>query len=298
MKTKNYTIRYYIPCVGADGKQGTIAALLDKINLLPDRLGEVREAGSMIHQVRVYESSPNAKEYHAAFVRFREELPLVSTRSSTAEALPSLQHGEELIEKNHFSLFIEDNGVEIIAYQMSMEGSDITALARYFSHVAIGTPGSPTVALNEVVTGEGFSQLQAGVVKSFEFEVAKPRSKSYAPDPNDTWTKEAMDFMTKTGGTRFSGKIKTTSTKTGLMNSVKEQINLMRQSSLTKKLKVKLTEVDHVIDLFADRVFDKVSIELNKGCPDSKQLFTEIAAAKRANIGLEPYLAKGNEALE
>ncbi|WP_297572619.1 DUF6731 family protein [uncultured Deefgea sp.] len=295
MKPKNYKIRYYMPSVGADGAQGSIASLLNRIALMDDGIGSVREAGSMVHQVRVIADLSTKQEYRAAFVRFRDELPSVSKRTSCVESRPELKPDEELIEKNHFVLFVEDDGAELLAYQMSMEGSDISSLARYFTHL---TPDGVTVALHEVVKGDAFLQLQNGVVKSIEFEVAKPRSKSYAPDPNDTWTKDAIQFMNSTGATRFWGKIKTTSRTKGLINLVKEQIGFLFESNQTKKLSVRLSGVDHPIDLFADRVFDTVSVVLDKGHINSQHLYTEIGAAKRANVDLAAYLAKGDEKLD
>lgn len=295
MKTKTYTIRYYIPRVGADGKKGTIATILDKVAEMPEGIGQVREAGSMVHQVRIHDINAGKNEYRAAFVRFRDELPLVGKRSSSAETPPKLDADDEIIEKNHFSLFVDESGVEVIAYQVSMEGSDVAALARYFTFAG---GGAHAVSFDEVLTGDAFEQMQSGTLKAVEFEIAKPRKKTYAPDANDTWTSEAMKFMSNTGATRFTAKILTTSKQKGLLASIKTQIGLLLQSSQTKKLKVRLTDVDHPIDLFADRVFDKVTIELEQGRPNSTQMFTEIAAVKKANTGLEPYLAKGDEALD
>ncbi|MEN7430398.1 DUF6731 family protein [Chromobacterium sp. TRC.1.1.SA] len=295
MKTKTYTIRYYIPRVGADGKRGTVAATLDKVATMPEGVGLVREAGSMVHQVRIHNINAEKTEYRAAFVRFRDELPLVGKRSSSTETPPKLDDDDEIIEKNHFTLFVDESGVEVIAYQVSMEGSDVAALARYFTFAG---GGEHNVSFDEVLTGDALEKMKKGILKAVEFEIAKPRKKTYAPDPNDTWTSEAMQFMSSTGATRFRAKIMTTSKQKGLLANIKDQIGLLLQSTQTKKLKVKLSEVDHPIDLFADRVFDKVTIELHQGRPDSTQMFTEIATVKKANTGLEPYLVKGNEALD
>lgn len=292
--TKTYTIRYYIPRVGADGKQGTIASLLKLIADTPEKMGLIREAGSMVHQVRVHQTIP-PHIYAAYFVRFRDELPLVGQRTSPEEHPPALGPNDEVIEKNHFCLFVEDSGIEVIAYQVSMEGSDVSALARYFTHL---TGGKQTVSFDEVVTPDALSLLQNGVVKSVEYEIARPRSKAYAPNPDDTWTRDSINFMNSTGATRFKAKVLTRSKNKGLLAGVKEQIRLMMQSNQTKSLKVKLSDVDHPIDLFADRVFDKVILEIKEGRPNSDQLFGEIIAAKKACIGLEPYLATGDEALD
>lgn len=295
MKTKTYTIRYYIPRVGADGQSGSVSSILDQIAAMHEGIGAVREAGSMVHQVRIHSIESSKKEYRASFVRFRDELPLVGKRSSSAETPPKLDADDEIIEKNHFTLFVEESGLEVIAYQVSMEGSDVAALARYFTFAG---GGDETVSFDEVLTGDALEQMQNGIIKSVEFEIAKPRRKSFAPDPNDTWTPEAMKFMSNTGATRFKARILTTSKQTGLLSTIKAQIGLLLQSDQTKKLRVRLSDVDHPIDLFADRVFDKITVALEQGRPDPKQVFSEILAAKNANEGLEPYLAKGNEALE
>lgn len=293
-KTKTYTIRYYLPRVGADGKQGTIAELLQQINIAPEKVGRVRESGNMIHQVRVHKINRSGV-YSAYFVRFRDELPLVGQRHLAAEHPPSLEPNEELIEKNHFCLFVEASGIEVISYQMSMEGSDVAALARYFTHL---TGDSCTVSFDEVVNPDALQQIQNGVIKYVEYEIAKPRSKSFAPNPEDTWTPESINFMNSTGATRFKGKLLTNSKTKGLVSQVKEQIQHLLQSSQTKKLRVKISEVDHPIDLFADRIFDKITVDIKNGRPDSDQLFGEMIAAKNACIALEPYLVTGDEALD
>lgn len=292
--TKSYTIRYYIPRVGADGKQGTISSLLDAIAQTPEKIGQIREAGSMVHQIRLNQIVDNHL-YSAYFVRFRDELPLVGQRASPVEHPPALGPNDEVIEKNHFCLFVEGSGLEVIAYQVSMEGSDVSALARYFTHA---TGGKHAVKFDEVVTHDALLLLQQGVLKSVEYEIARPRSKAYAPNPEDTWTRDGINFMNSTGATRFKAKILTRSKQKGLIANVKDQIRLMLQSSQTKNLRVKLSDVDHPIDLFADRVFDKITVEIKEGRPNSAQLFGEIIAAKKVCKGLEPYLATGNEALD
>lgn len=249
----------------------------------------------MTHQVRVNSVCPEKKQYRASFVRFRDELPIVGNRVSSEEKPPKLDDGDEVLEKNHFSLFVNDNGVEIIAYQVSMEGSDVGALARYFTFAG---GGQHSVSFDEVLTGDSLQKLNQGTLKAVEFEIAKPRSRAFAPDPNDTWTSDAMKFMTSTGGTRYKVKVLTTSKDKGLIGTIKDQIGLLLKSTQTKKLTVRLSDLDHPLDLFADRVFDKITVDLKNGRPDSTQIFTEIAAAKVANIGLEPYLAKGDEALD
>lgn len=249
----------------------------------------------MVHQIRLHQVSADRREYNGYFVRFREELPLVSKRSSHIEEPPKLGPDDELIEKNHFSLFVEDNGCEVLAYQVSMEGSDAAALARYLTFIGGGTH---TVSLDDVLTSSALEMLKHGIVKSFEFEIAKPRSKSYAPDPNDTWTNEGIKHMANSEATRFRAKISTTSATKGLGGNIKNEIAHLLNSKQTKKLRVKLSDVDHPLDLFAERVFDKIAVLLNKGRPDSRQMFSEMGATKRACKGLLPYQAKGNEALD
>lgn len=295
MDSKNYTVRYYLPRFGADGKQGSVAGLFDTIMDAPSQVGPVREAGSQVHQVRLHSKSDGKGTYYGFFVRFRDEVPVVGNRFTDVEKPPVLEPDEEVIEKNHFVLFTHDCGREIIAYQMSMEGSDVSAMSRYLTFAA----GSEhTISFDEVLSTNALEQLAHGVVKSVEFEVAKPRARSFAPDPADTWTSEAMDYMGRAGATRFKAKLTTTSRKHGLLGPVKDQISLLLNSSLTKSLRVKLSDVDHPLDLFADRIYDKVNVRMTKGWPDSLQMFSEVVAVKNANVNLLPYLVNNDEALE
>lgn len=293
-KPKSYTIRYYRARFGADGKQGSLSALLQKISTDKDKIGAIREAGSMVHQIRVHQViSPT--HVNAFFVRFRDELPLVGQRTSSQEHPPKLEPNDEVLEKNHFSLFVEENGVEVVAYQVSMEGSDIRDLGRYFTQIA---GGLHVITFDEVVTADSLLLLQNGLVKSVEFEIARPRSKYFAPDPNDTWTRDSINFMNSTGATRYKAKIVTKSQTKGLIGDVKNHVIALLKSNQTKMLKVKLSDVDHPIDLFADRVFDRITVEISEGLPNSDQVFGEILAAKKVCTGLDAYLAKDNEALD
>lgn len=279
---------------GSDGKAGTLSALMEKVNGTAEKIGIIRESGDLVNQVRIHKVL-SKNTYFAYFVRFRNEIPLVSQRESSSERPPKLGPDEEVIEKNHFCLFSETLGREIVAYQTSFEGSDISALSNYFTELA---GNESTITLDEIIDPDAYKLLANGVIKSVEFQVAKPRSKSFAPDPNDTWTKEGIQFMNATGATRFNVKLATRSRTSGLRSSIKNNINLLMGSSLTKKLQVKIDEVDHPIDLFADRVFDKITIELNEGRPNPDLLFQEMVAAKKACLRLEAYLVAGDEALD
>lgn len=294
---KTYTIRYYEPKVGADAKGMTVASILDKIYDLPNHVGLLRSAGQNKLFVKINSINKEKTEYQCFFVRYRDELPIVMNTKSQVEKPPHLEIDEELVEKNHFSLFLTEAGAEFIAYQVSMEGANPSSLATYLS---FANDFQEAVSFSEVVKTDSYARILAGdsLVKSVEFEVAKPRSRSFVPDPNDTWTKESIEFMSKTGGTRFRGKVMTRTQNKGLVVAVKDSIKLLMESNMTKKLKVKLSDVAEPIDLFTDRIFDKISVPIVKGWPNSDQVFKEIRLSFYNNKDLIDYLVEDDEALD
>ncbi len=301
MKEKKYTVRYFIPRVGADGTGGTLAAFLDKIDSLPDKIGYLKDSGTQPYQVRLFTKNPlgetSGTEYCGYIVRFRDERPVIADHRSPDETILDLDYGKEVVEINHFCLFC-NSSVELLAFQVSMEGSTILDLARYFTSFSVNLGESITVSLDAVLKEEGIKQLEKGIIKSVEYAVARPRRKSYVPDANDSWTREAFEKMTESGASIYEVKISARARKNGLNSSIKDMISYLLSSAQTKKLRARVSECDHVIDLLTDRVIDFVKVPLIKGRPDKYHMFSEIKRAKMNNHDLEAYLVTGDEALD
>lgn len=295
-KTK-YLIRFYEAKLFQGDKDirfsKLLLALIKRGTPLPIR---ALIENSSDYQVRNLTSHDGGKEIRGSFVRFRQDVPMSGARTSLVEKPVTLDDGHEILEKNYFSLFIGDT-YEVIAFHQTLVGGTISGLARYFS--AIAGEGR-FVFFNDLLTAESLDELLKGtLIKHIDFRIAKPRAARFAPDPDDTWTQQGMEFMNQTGATSFQAKLSTKSPTRGLFSNIKDPLKKLLASPQTRKLKIKLSDHSDPIDLFADRIKARIDIDLKKGQPNPDQVYNAIWSAK---IKLEPsflsYFGKKYEALE
>lgn len=281
MKPKTYTIRFFAVNFGGDGKAGSVHDLLGK-HADQKTLLSAEAMGTSAFQVRQLKREGSG-QISGSFVRFRDESPLVGTRTSEDERV-ALDDHEETLEKNHFVVFKDANDVEIVGFQMSLEGGHPTSLAAYLTRIA---GEQSTISLADIPTADAMEQLMNGVVKGVAFRIAKPKKKSYQPNPEDTWTNRSIQFMESTGASTFAGSVSIRSPKKGLLNDVKQQLRFLLESPQTRSLKVKLSEVNEPIDLFMERVHEKINVTLIKGRPESTAVISGILVAKQK---VQPHL--------
>jgi hypothetical protein len=294
MSQKTYTVRFFEIRYGADGKAGSIFDFLGG-QADAGQLAEAKVMGESAFQVR-HLVRHQADRVDGAFVRFRNDALLVSSRDRVDERPLILGAHEEYIEKNHFIVFRERPGLELVAFQMSLEGGHPTSLASYLTQL---TGGNHTVSFDDILTVDAMQRLMAGTVKAVEFRVAKPRKKSFLPDPNDTWSARAFEFMSSTGATTFSGTLAIRSPVKGLVADVKQKIQQLLGSEQTRALRVKLSGDGEAIDMLAERVHRKITVPLVDRRPDTGAILAAIAATKQdVQIQLDGYFGKGDEALE
>jgi len=294
---ERFTVRYYEAKFYDDGKPKRFSDFLQKI-ISGDIALPVRSlAGdTSAFQVRGLHTVDNGQEYRGYFVRFRSQRPVIGTRESLDEKHLELKEGEEILERNYFTIFAGER-YDVIAFQVSFEGGSINALVRYLSAIAGDTA---MVSFNDILTEESLEALmKGGVIKHVEFRVAKPRAKRWQPDPEDTWTQNAIDFMNQTGGTTFQAKIATQAHNKGLLSDVGKAVKALLASSQTRKLKVKMSSTTEPIDLFADRIKDRIEVALINGQIDSTEMYKAIWASKmKIEPALAAYLDSKHETLD
>lgn len=206
-----------------------------------------------------------------SFVRFRTDIPTAGERTSDTEKQVQLDINHEIIEKVHWVLCTHNNQ-EYLTFQSSMHGGTVHAFIKYLNF-------SDTQVLyqqNDVFSQGSIESLLAGkVVKSVEFRVGAPRSKKNQPNPEDTWTSQALDFL-KDGATIFEGKVSTRSTISGLAGDAVDNIKAMLGSPTTKKLKVRVSDIDEPIDLFGDRIKGMIQVPIINGVVNSSVILLEM----------------------
>tara|TARA_R110000868_G_scaffold274395_1_gene533815 strand:- start:414 stop:1319 length:906 start_codon:yes stop_codon:yes gene_type:complete len=297
VQNKKYLIRYYQAQLYKSGKPVRLSQLMNKI-ISGDTALPVRALidQSSDFQVRGLHATDGGRTYCGCFVRFRNEIPVTGTRTSLEEKPVVLDDGHEILEKNYFVLFAGDN-YDVLVYQPTMEGGTVGGLARYFSAIAGDTM---MVSFNEILTEESLESLmKGGNVKYIDFKVAKPKAKRWKPDPEDTWTQHAIDFMNETGATSFQARVQTQSPTKGLLSDVLGPVSRLLESCQTKKLKVKLSSVVDPIDLFAERIKDKIDVVVTDGRPEASDVYKAIWASKiKMESRLVAYLGANDETLD
>ena len=294
-KSKTYRIGFYQVSFGAEARMGDLCTrLLGARN--SDLMTKALELGDTHLQLRGLTPLPDGRGVKGYIARFRDETPLTGSPADPLEKPIKLDDGDGLIERNHFIVYRERDDLEVIAYQTALEGTHITGLARYLT-LLLSIEDS--VCFYEILNSEAYQALaDGGLVKAVDFRVAKPRNKRFAPDPDDTWTQEGLQFMQSTGATSFEVKISTRK-EGGLLADVKKRIKLLLASPQTKKLKVKMSEVDEPIDLLAERLSQKITVIPVQGTITSEAVHEGIKAAKaQVQAQLDVFFGQGNEALE
>ncbi|HDY98752.1 MAG TPA: hypothetical protein ENH72_09695 [Pseudomonas sabulinigri] len=287
MTTKHYTIRYYRIQAHRDGKEYDLSLLFDGIV----QKSIITRALSLLDQGSDYQLrgvSLKDGKYSGHLVRFRDDRPIAGSRNHDEEKPVELAEGEEVIDKNHFA-FYKKGSAFVLAYQSTMEGGSAQALGRYLAGIA---DRQTTIMVADLVTEETLDALLQGKrVQYVEFKVAKPTAKKYMPDPEDTWTQQAIEFMDNSGATRFQAKVVTYSPKKGLLTDIVPKLRLLAESKQTKKLKIKVSDQSDPIDLFADRIKDKISVEMDNGVISSAVVHDEIwRSTLRMDIKLSKFL--------
>ncbi len=122
------------------------------------------------------------------------------------------------------------------------------------------------VGFDDILTKESLDAIfKKGLIKSVEFSVAKPVGKEYQLNPEDAWTQDSFDMLQDVGGTKFTGTISIQSRQLGLLDKTRNYIRKLLDSEHTKRLKVKISGIEKPIDLFAERIYDKIDVAVGEG---------------------------------
>lgn len=225
------------------------------------------------------------KSISGYIVKYKENVHDSSSLSSLEEKVINLGSDNAFIEKNHFIIFVEKNNFQLLSYQHSRDGTTINTLISYLNSIF-----DINVVHEDILTKESLDEVfDKGMIKKVEFKIHKPVSKHYQPDPNSSWTTNAFNEMMQSGATTFSGTIGTNSKTKGLTNRVKNEVKQMLKLESTKSLKVRLSNDSKPIDLFAERIYDKITVRLysdeieGTSTINSTEVYAQIRRVKKNN---------------
>ena len=283
-KTKNFTVRFYSLEATKKNDKLSLNELCNE-NKHKDKYDfPLINIDSGIYHIRGVTKNTD-KSISGYIVKYKENVHDSSSLSSLEEKVINLGSDNAFIEKNHFIIFLEKNKFELLAYQHSRDGTTINTLISYFNKIS-----NINVICQDILTKDSLDEvLHKGVIKNVEFKIHKPISKDYQPNPNSNWTTYAFNEMTQSGATTFSGKIGTNSKTNGLKNRVINEIKQLLNSDSTKLLKVKLSNNSKPIDLFAERINDKITVLLysdetaGTSTINSTEVYAQIRLVKEKN---------------
>ncbi|MGD9663473.1 MAG: hypothetical protein AB7U63_19700 [Porticoccaceae bacterium] len=277
-KIKEFTIRFYSVLAKKVGEDDFV----DVSSLLKN----YEENNSFFETLDLYENGEGYRIkdvekldgsegvlYRGSFIRYRLDVPTAGERHSDFEKQIELDANHEIIEKVHWILCVHNNQ-EYLVFQSSMHGGSVYAFIKYLN---FSDPATNYRQSDVFTQGTVDNLLHGKVVKSVEFRVGAPRSKKGQPDPEDTWTAQAMDFL-KDGATIFEGKVSTRSPNYGLAD-VAKTVKAMLRSPTTRAIKVKVSDIDEPIDLFGDRIKGTIRVTVVGGVISSASVLAEMQRA-------------------
>lgn len=216
-------------------------------------------------------------EIGGTLTRLRGDIPPIGAADKCEERDIELKDNEGLLEKSHFVISKERNGFELISFQYAIEAGTVNTLGKLLQTLITH---ADEVNILAIIRQDAMKRMMNGVIKYVEYAVAKPKVEDYVAE--DDFTKTALELMNETNATRFQGKISIGSRTKGLTNTAKRWISeLIEQPETTKKLKVKLHEVDIPIDILGDQLKERISVPIFKANrPDTKDMLDAILTCK------------------
>jgi hypothetical protein len=269
MSTKSFKVLFYTTQLGAnnhclrDCEQQLIAFLS------PDNHLRAIEFETNKFQIRDLNFDRRNSEWRGVFGRLRPDAPNVVDINDHENKL-ALNPDDLLIEKLHF---IYKPQIDILIWQVNTDVGFIGRLEDYLSEL-----------FNQffnayIVTGNSsLSKVMNGTVKYYEVKVALPNKKlSKTP----SYSQPAFDIMKGVGGSTI--KYKVSAGRDSLTGNVKQLISELLGDDTTVSLKAKLDGDDEPVDLFVDRISERMSVNLNGHYPDPKDIFNMLNLAFENN---------------
>lgn len=234
------------------------------------------------HQLRSIVAFKTDKVFKAVFGKVRNiDIPVQGDHQGNEEDLV-LKPGYGLVEKNYLLYYRENN---LLVYQRNATGSHYSKFASYLSKVL-----GKNVALDPVLTADSYKRLMANdvVPTKIEFSVAASPNATLYPEE---WTQEMMDLVKGVGGARARVSIRADTRKgESLAPLVKEAAVILARSGRAGVSRITIDGGEHPIDLIADRIIEKMTVEIDGRYPQPDSIYNELQQAKdRRQADLERF---------
>jgi hypothetical protein len=291
MTTKRYGVRFYC---GVRGEPVQLLKLSDLFHKLASdaAAGEMPpriKNGGQDYELRDLISLNGGAVVKGVFAVLRDDAPHIRQPDGSEEPIV-LDENAGLIEKNHFIYYSQN---EVLVYQINGRASHVSRFEQYLTAC---TGNLETISLDDILSLDAMQQLQQGVLKAFEFRVAKPRNAALI-NPAD-WESGAFSLLSGADASIISVSVRTRSKGNGLSAKLKDVAHRLLDSDSTRKVSVKLSGIDHPIDLMAECLKHTIGVDMDGMYPIPDSMFVELQAAKDSKQAmLDAYFGQGNAAL-
>lgn len=210
--------------------------------------------------------------YQGIFATIRDDAPHIREAQGGERIIP-LADDEGILEKNHFIYY---SAQSVLTYQVNQRASHPTRFETYLRAMA---GMGHAVSLDDMLTRDAWERLRDGVVKEFDVSFDAPHDPA-AYDPTE-FSAESMRLMEQAGAGRMNLKLKATRGHQGMRQWVKQIARQLRRDTQVRKLQVRLDGDESPIDLIADVIREKITVEMDGRYPNSRRTFEELEAATR-----------------
>lgn len=231
---------------------------------------------SLGYEIRELIAHNRGAVYQGVFATIRDDAPHIREAQGGERIIP-LRDDEGILEKNHFLYYANQS---VLVYQVNQRASHPSRFEDYLRTMA---GMGHTVTLDDMLTRDAWEKLRNGVVKEFDVTFDAPHDPA-AYDPTE-FSAESMSIMDRSGAGSIRMQLKATRGRQGLLQWAKRTATQLRRDTQVRRLLVRLDGEDSPIDLFADVIREKMTVEMDGRYPNSRRTFEELEAAKRRAQG-------------
>ncbi|WP_124094497.1 DUF6731 family protein [Burkholderia gladioli] len=271
MPRKKYRVSLYQATVPEDARPEVAADLLANF---PAVDGPVHKYGDVSYQLLVVRIGHGI--YRGELKRYaNDDLPHAGVPNGPERELEMDPH-ELTIERNHFIYYQQR---KLIVWQENRRAGPVSALARYISSCL-----NTTIAFYPVMTREATINLllQNHRPKALEFKVARPLNPALYQNAGDT--NHVMSLLAGLDG--LTGSFRISANARGVRGRVLEAARALAlgrelvASGQASAVRLEVEDMDHPIDLLADRLKSSVTVETVGRYPVPEDIYVGLAGVK------------------
>lgn len=255
MSTKSFRVYFYQVNEGSKGETFNVFKAISTHGPQVHRDYEVRDV------------SISGTVVKGVLARLRDDAPHKREANGNEVEL-DIKDDESLIEKSYFIYY---SAAKILVWQYNKSTGSVHNLSDYMSAFS-----SAAVTFDAIPNKKAINKISTGNFKRLEIGIAKP--KAAASYPADDFRGEELKRLSKFGGDKIFVQMYAAEGLT--IPKVKAAIKLLRSDANTIALKVKMDNETDVIDLLADVVKSRITVQMDGRYPKPDAVWAELNKAK------------------